>query len=328
MIKAIGEETHKMSTYDDACPPYAQNIIYEDEIREYLTKYISGQKPAIELFSFIGHMYTLKQTAILSGKDVTDLPKSNALFVGPTGMGKTNFVNRFRQSLQTHYMRLDCSAVAAEGWHGNNLSNLMKQYLKQSPLGFGILHFDEIDKLAVDKTLDNQEGKLALQLNLLDILDCVYSDEAYRNLGNALIIMTGSFQKIRNEDKDGKKKKEKYSRPIGFNSDIYTIDDSELDNENKNWKERLVEIGFAQEFASRIISYIELEPYTTEEIKHIITNTNGNTLSKYKTLFGQHIELSDTEVDEIAQEVQSSDNGMREVDTIIFNKVRQKRLGG
>ncbi len=221
------------------------------------------------------------------------------------------------------YKKIDCGSVSAEGWHGTSLSAYIHEFLGFSQSGFGVLHLDELDKIGVSEN-ENQESKRELQLGLLDLLDGDYrhmhehrlteSKTKLDNINNCLLILSGSFQSHRNESIDKK-------LPIGFKNDS----DSDKPDDKTNWKDKMNDLGFLQEFAARIVHTIELEKYSTEQIKKVITDTEESAYMKYKNLFGYDKTLQDSEIDEIVKNIESNKNGLRELDSLLFQKYYDMR---
>ncbi len=310
-----------MTNEVDLHTEYWPRIIYESDIKEYLSTYVRGQEKALDLLGFIGFLYTSSMFAQHCQIRKTSLPRVNLLMTGPTGGGKTFIAKHFAESLNLHYKKIDCSSVSAEGWHGTNLSELLADYLKECPSGFGVLHLDEIDKIGITGR-ENQEGKVQLQMGLLDLLDGDYnhssSDKHGRSSGpltainNSLVVMTGSFQQDRNDKKDAKNK-------IGF-KDIHP------DKDERTYKEKMLELGFLQEFAARIVTQVELEPYTQEQVKDIIVNAKSSPYAKFQQLFGLRASLEDHEIDELVESVQNTKNGLRELDSLMFHKFFEKGI--
>lgn len=298
-------------------------IVQEQEIKDYMLKYASGQKEAIELLSFIGHAYTLMLFGLKCGIRRNSMPKMNALFTGPTGFGKSFLIRKFAESLSLPYKKIDCTSVSAEGWKGTSLSSFLSEFLSFSPSGFGIIHLDEIDKIGlgrIEGAVSGQEHKMQMQMSLLDLMDGDYhyfpdptfnkTNANFAMVNNSLVILSGSFQSHRNEKKD-----KKY---LGFK---HTKDPEET----RSWKERLIELGFAQEFAGRIVTSIELEKYTDEEIKNIILNTKESAYTKYKNIYLGNATLENEVIEAMVKKISSSKTGLRELDTLMFEQMYNKR---
>lgn len=307
-------------------------LIYPNEITDYLNLYIGAQKDLVSLLSHIGYMYSMQRLALLHGIRKSSLPKLNLLLTGPTGSGKTYSIEKFSQATKLEYMRIDCTSVSAEGWHGTNLTSFLEEYLNRCPSGFGILHFDEIDKIGYHRNSGTgiAEANKSLQMNLLDLLDGKFDfvEDKYGKLkgkhvnysaiNNSLILMTGSFQETRNNDK---KEATKFNKgAIGFHSQTENLTNTQT------WKQRLIDLGFIHELVGRIVTSYELKAYTREEITEIVKSGPESAYKRYLNLLGSDKALTDSELEGIIDKVVDNENGLRDLEAVIFDIYFNKRV--
>lgn len=292
-------------------------------ILDELKRFVSGQNKVLDKIAFISHMYSKKILWDKIGQDIESTPKLNLLITGPTGCGKTHIIKALSKTLQVPYLRIDCSTITGSGWKGPNVDKILDGFSKKSPSGIGIIHLDEFDKLGMSAggTGNSQEFMLAKQTNILDLLDGDFKSakaeegEAF-NINKCLVIMTGSFQCFREGQKDLKD-------PIGFKSG-----ENEDKKEVTNWRKQLSELGFIPELANRIVTSEELEPYTKDDIKRILYNTENNAYAKHKNLAmasDTYVNLSDEQLSEIIDTVHTSEVGMREIDSLLFEKIYENQ---
>ncbi len=297
-------------------------IVYEQHIKDYMSKYMHAQEELCDLYAYIGHAYSLQIFAQYHGIRKKSLPKMNVLITGETGSGKSFGPRKFAEAMGMYYQKIDCSTTSAEGWHGTQMSTLIHKFLENSPLGFGVLHLDEVDKIAC-MGAEEFTGKGERQTSLLELLDGDYQHQtvwplsaiSLENINNCLIILSGSFQKHRDAEQT-------INRPIGFMNNPDFKSKSDL-----TWKDKMIKLGFSKEFAARIVHTIELEKYTASQIKDIILNTEESAYNKYKNLFGRDKSLTDVEIDDIVKQAENSKNGLRELDTLFFQKFYARRRG-
>lgn len=290
------------------------NLKSEAGIKAKLRRAVSGQDEVVDLLSYLGHMYSIQTLAQMMGVDRTELPKLNCLITGPTGYGKTFLIQRLAECLDVPYTKVDCTSIMPEGWRGMPLSYAMRDAAKKSAFGIGIIHFDEFDKISVDREnhgTGSSDAKQDLQNALLDILDLNY--QPVPESSNSLVILTGSFQVHRNH---------KPNNTIGFQKDI----SQKIERDPHGWKEEIKKLGFMHEFAARIVRSAELDAYTKEDIKNIILNTSESAYVRYIKATGR--ELTDVQIDEIVDGVLGSPNGLREIESLMFDMYYRGRTNG
>lgn len=295
------------------------NIYTQVKIADLLRETVRGQTEAVQLLSYIGFTYLLNCQAMEQGFDRKMLPKLNVLMTGQTGFGKTFLVRELAKALKLPYTKIDVSTITGEGWQGPSLTSALADYVKQSQLGYGIIHLDEVDKSGFASNGDARDMKTDLQQNLLELLDGDYSVvENYKPghaatdlsvVNKALIIMTGSFQK----ERDAKEATKVY----GFHN---RPEEKQLVQDGQSWKDKLTELGYMKEFAARIVHSIELHRYTKEEIIDIIKNSKTSALKKYEHLYGTSLGITDADIEGMAEVVMKSKNGIRELESLVFAK--------
>jgi ATP-dependent Clp protease ATP-binding subunit ClpX len=287
-------------------------LLSSKDIKTHLDKFIKGQDEAVDLLSYIGRMYLLQLLAIKLGVRKESLPRLNLLISAPTGIGKTFLVKKFAEAMGVGYYRIDCSSTKAEGWHGTNLSDQLYNYLQDNQSGHGVLHLDEIDKVANGED-DKYANRLDLQANFLDILNGEYShihqipghskgvDLSAVNL--SLVILSGSFQSFRNNTK----------KNIGFVQEAMKKD-----------KEHFLQQGFIQEFEARILHSIELNMYNKDQILDIIQNSEDSPYKKYVQFLGPKYMLNQFDLHRLADKTLTSKNGLRDLETELFKEYYRK----
>lgn len=293
-------------------------IVLEHEIKDYMSRFIKGQDKILDLYAFIGYSYTTQLSAQILGIRKQSLPKMNILVTGPTGSSKTFAAQKFAEALGMPYTKIDCSITVGEGWLGTSTSAYLSEFLEKSPNGYGILHLDEIDKIAWGDG-DDYRGQIARQTSLLELLDGTYNilygpnKTSLNNINNSLIILSGSFQQHR-DNIDSMN-----SRNIGF------INSKEKSEDILDWKNKIHTLGFSKEFAARIVHTIEVEKYNKEQIKDIIIFGEESPYRKYLNLFGEDATLTIDDINEIVDKTVNSKNGLRELDSLFFQKFYSKR---
>lgn len=290
-------------------------FVPQNQIMTYLQRYVVGQEEAIATLSYLGEAYTRKAQCIMNNIGLDKLPPLNCLVTGPTGYGKSYMLIKLAQAIGIPYKKISCSSLTAEEYIGPSLSEELNIFLKSTTKGVGILHLDEIDKMAQG---DDETHLFRLQSNFLELLEHRYSGShtARRDLAgtpledvnNALIVLSGSFQ----SDRNARDKK----NSIGF------VHPPKL--RTSEWANGIKEFGILHELEARIMCHIELEEYTREEVESLIKgfgDTKYSVLSKYRWLFPNIKELTDETIGAMADEIMSSSDGLRKLDAIMFKHV-------
>lgn len=279
-------------------------------IFEYLDVRVVGHLEAKKKLAMLGALYLKRCEVAQDGFfKPTDLPRLNSFIVGQTGTGKTYLASLLAEAVGYPFIRIDCSALSQEGWHGTALSEYLRLVKSDAALAQGcVIMLDEMDKLAGGTQA--QGGRVpaeGVQHNLLDLLDGRYTKETQlQHLSNALIVCSGAFHDVI----------ESISTPpktIGFKG-------AEEIKQNHNWREIIQDAGILPEVAGRIVDVVVLDTLTKEDVKTLLTSKQGTALHKYRYL-DPNFFLTDAEIDQIAQEVVTSKLGMRTVDTCIYNIV-------
>lgn len=280
-------------------------IIYspQDVITE-LNQTIIGNDKLKKVLGTLGFMYNVKCFAIEAGIRLESLPRFNMFISGSSGSGKTEGVLQLAKILDVPMHRIDCSTIVAHGWEGTGLDTHLEAFLKKSPSGLGIILLDEIDKKSMTGKYGDYQSYL--QDNLLDLLDGAYSFKKsqtpftsnieYSKINNALIILSGSFENYRRDNKMIK-------NLLGFKMD---------------WKNTLIDLGFKPELVKRLVTFAETDEVTEDSLKEIF-NIKSSVLDKYVNLFYAHLHDHEFPKEEFIKTLIERDQGFREIDTIMFD---------
>ncbi len=121
-------------------------------IKEFLDTYIIGQDEAKKYLSVAvyNHYKRLRYQSDIS--DV-EIEKSNILFVGQTGTGKTLMAKTIARFLQVPFAIVDATVFTEAGYVGEDVESMLTRLLQAcdydvSAAERGIVYIDEIDKIA------------------------------------------------------------------------------------------------------------------------------------------------------------------------------------
>lgn len=236
-IPIIGEQsTHKIN-----------------HIIQHLKSTIVGQDDAINALSSVVKRYFLGLCPVTK-------PIGSFLFVGPTGVGKTQLCKELAQSMFTResFIRLDMSEFmeahsvakligSPPGYVGYGTGGVLTDAVKNNP--YSVVLFDEIEKAHPD-----------VFNILLQVLDdgCLTDSEGFTvNFSNCIIILTSNIgaKDVSYENSKG---------ILGFSSKDSVSKDTQPIYENS------VKKYFSPEFLNRLNGVVYFNSLTAENIKELV----------------------------------------------------------
>ncbi|MEK7270569.1 MAG: AAA family ATPase, partial [Planctomycetota bacterium] len=122
------------------------------ELKAHLDEYVIGQDYAKRAVSVAVHNHYKRLLHLQDRKDDVEIEKSNILFIGPTGSGKTLIAKTLARVLDVPFAIGDATTLTEAGYVGEDVENLLlKLYISADhDLGRaeqGIIYIDEIDKI-------------------------------------------------------------------------------------------------------------------------------------------------------------------------------------
>lgn len=121
-------------------------------IKDHLDTYVIGQDEAKKVLSVAVYNHYKRLNAETS-KDEVEIEKSNILFVGSTGTGKTLMAKSIAKFLKVPFSIVDATVFTEAGYVGEDVESILSRLLQVCDYNVaqaekGIIYIDEIDKIA------------------------------------------------------------------------------------------------------------------------------------------------------------------------------------
>ncbi len=282
------------------------------DVKAHLDRFVIKQEEAKKVLSVALCDHYNHVRFAREGKETPNYAKQNIILVGPTGVGKTYLVRSIADLIGVPFVKGDATKFSETGYVGADVEDLVRELVRRADgdverAQYGIIYIDEIDKIA---TAANSSGRdvsgRGVQTNLLKLMeetevsarapnDIAGQIQAMMdvqrgtggkkqasviNTKHILFIVSGAFDGL---EKIVRRRVREAS--IGFSQGRVVADEEIL----KEAQTRdFIDFGFEPEFIGRLPVRVHCHPLNTDDLFHILKNSEGSIIRQYEQDFAAY----------------------------------------
>ena len=286
------------------------------ELKNHLDKFIISQEAAkvalcVAVYNHYKRLY-LGDSQKFSPS--VEIEKSNVLFIGPTGSGKTLLAQTLARFLKVPFTIADATVLTEVGYVGEDVDSILVRLYQAADYNVqaaekGIVFIDELDKIArksANPSITRDVSGEGVQQGLLKILEGTVSaippkggrkhpeqHLVHINTRNILFVCGGAFETL---DKVISKRINS-GGGMGFGAEVISKNESKIGEVlSKCEPEDLISYGLLPELVGRLPVIVSLDELDEEALLNILTKPQNAIVKQYTKLFAMDgIELSFTD---------------------------------